>query len=253
MRREVSMHPSSITYWIRDLLATQRVTQPLSAGNEALQGLLRRLGLLPSSASMDVLYAVVLVLGLIVASRVSRRFGLLPGVVVCACVGLIVSPVSWSQHYVWIIPVLCWILASHLRVMNKLLLLVVLALVFGWPPLWAQRDAPVSGNWWFFLQADSYVLTAVCFVVVMALLVVRNERATELAGCDHDPALGHVSSTPGELRRASEHHPAARCGQIEIRRSSRLITSRLRDESLRRDSAEKRRLAYRRVRHTASR
>ena len=83
--------------------------------------------------------------------------------------------------------------------MSKLSLLVVLALVFGWPPLWAQRDAPVGGDWWFFLQSDSYVLTAeVCFVVVMALLVVRNTSGPlKVAGCDHDPALGQVSSTHG--------------------------------------------------------
>lgn len=192
---------NSFTYWTKDVLATQRITQPLSAGNEALHGLLPRLGIFLSSASMDLLGVAVLVVGLVIAARVSRSYGSLPGVIVCASVGLIVSPVSWSQHYVWIVPVCCWILVSRLQPIRKLLLVVVLAVIFGWPPLWSHRGAPVHGNWWFFLQSDSYVLTTMCFIVFVGVFVIRNERGTVATSLCDDPALIEVSPTPGSRAR----------------------------------------------------
>lgn len=192
---------SSVTYWTKDVLATQRIAQPLSAGNEALHGFLPRLGLFLSPVPMDLLSIAVLVLGLVVAARVSLRYGSLPGVVVCASVGLVVSPVSWSQHYVWIIPVFCWVLVSRLRTVPKLSLVVALTVIFGWPPLWSNNAAPVRGNWWFFLQADSYVLTAMCFIVFMAYLVIRNEGASAGRSLGDDPALVEVSPTPGRRAR----------------------------------------------------
>ena len=187
---------NSITYWTKDVLATRRIAQPLSAGNEALQGLLPRLGLSLSSVSVDLLGVAILILGLVVAGRVGRRYGGLPGVVVCAAVGLIVSPVSWTQHYVWIVPVFCWVLVSRLQTIRKLSLVVALAVIFGWPPLWSHRGAPVRGNWWFLLQSDSYVLTAMCFLGFMAFLVIRDEPASAATNAGDDPALVEVSPAP---------------------------------------------------------
>lgn len=169
---------NSITYWTHDVLATQRIAQPLSAGNEALHGLLPRLGLFLPSASMDLVSIAALVLGLVIAERVGRRFGMLPGVLVCAAVGLIVSPISWTQHYVWIIPAICWIAASNLRMARKISVLAVLVVIFGSHPSWLEDQAPIRGNFWFFLQADTYVLAAIAFVALMAVLLVRSKRAT---------------------------------------------------------------------------
>jgi len=188
---------NSITYWTHDVLATQRIAQPLSAGNEALHGLLPRLGLFLPSVSMDLVDVALLGLGLVIAGRVCRRFGSLPGVLVCASVGLIVSPISWTQHYVWIVPAICWVVASHLQTIRKICVVTVLVMVFGSEPLWLQSAAPpVRGNWWFFLQADTYVLTAICFVVFMTVLVVRSERTIVSAGTGHHRPLTPLPSEP---------------------------------------------------------
>jgi alpha-1,2-mannosyltransferase len=167
---------NSFTYWTKDLLSTQRIAQPLSAGNEALHGMLPRLGLFLSSVPMDLLSVGVLVLGLVVARRVSCRYGTLPGVMVCASVGLIVSPVSWTQHYVWIIPGLVWALLPRSRTIRNLPLALAVTVIFVWPPLWAYSHAPLRGNLWFFLRSDSYVLTAIFFVAFMGFLAIRPER-----------------------------------------------------------------------------
>ena len=192
---------NSITYWTHDVLATQRIAQPLSAGNEALHGLLPRLGLFLPSVSMDLVSLAVLGLGLVIAGRVGRRFGTLPGVLVCASMGLIVSPISWTQHYVWIVPAICLVAASHLQMMHKVSAVAVLVVVFGFQPSWLQNDAPIRGNWWFFLQADTYVLTAICFVVFMAVLVVRSERATVSAGVDDHRPLTSLPPEPSPPER----------------------------------------------------
>ena len=78
---------NSFAYWTKDVLAHERIAQPLSAGNGALHGLLPRLGLFLSSAPMDLLSVAVLVLGLAVAKRVTIRYGTLQGVLVCAARG----------------------------------------------------------------------------------------------------------------------------------------------------------------------
>jgi alpha-1,2-mannosyltransferase len=200
---------NAITYWTKDVLATQRITQPLSAGNEALHGFLPRLGLFLSPVRMDLLTVLVLICGVIVAGRVGRGFGTFPGLIVCASVGLIVSPVSWSQHYVWIVPVFCWVLVARLRTLRKVSLVVVLAVIFGWPPLWSHAGAAVRGNWWFFLQSDSYVLLAMCFVVFMTLLVVRTQAATAAASSGDDPAPGETSFPPAGRTRWSESQASA--------------------------------------------
>ena len=178
----------SITYWTKDVFATQRIAQPLTAGNEALHGLLPRLGLFLSTVPMDLLSVTVLILGLVVARRANLRYGALPGVLVCAAVGLIVSPISWAQHYVWIIPAICWILVSNLQTMRKLLLVLVLTVIFGSHPIWLRAGPQIRGDWWFFLQADTYVLTALCFVGVMAVLARRTRHASSAAKSPSDPS-----------------------------------------------------------------
>ncbi|MCP3802308.1 glycosyltransferase 87 family protein [Allokutzneria sp. A3M-2-11 16] len=54
--------------------------------------------------------AVVGVAGLLAARRVWQRFGELPGVLMCALTGLLVSPVSWHHHWVWVAPALVLLL-----------------------------------------------------------------------------------------------------------------------------------------------
>ena len=75
-------------------------------GNQSLRGLLTRLAGSVATAQ-PVWLAVVLVTaaaGLACAALLDRAGHPLPGLLACALTGLLISPVSWDHHWVWIAP-----------------------------------------------------------------------------------------------------------------------------------------------------
>jgi hypothetical protein len=98
-------------FWTRALFHTSRVGNSEDTGNQSVSGVLARL-LHTGDPGLPALAAVLLTAaaGLAVAVA-ARRTG--PGplptapawaVVACAVTGLLVSPYSWSHHWVWCVP-----------------------------------------------------------------------------------------------------------------------------------------------------
>ncbi|MER7071817.1 glycosyltransferase 87 family protein [Terrabacter sp. NPDC000476] len=90
---------ASARYWGALLLDTHRVGDPGFVDNQSLLGLATRVA---PSASVPVWaagVAVVTVLGVVALGRARERAAV-EGVVVCALVGLLVSPISWSHHWI---------------------------------------------------------------------------------------------------------------------------------------------------------
>ena len=76
------------------------------AGNQSLDGLITRLtgsvnGAEPAWIAVAVLVAVV---GVAAAALLDRKGYPLPGLLMAALTGLLVSPISWDHHWVWIAP-----------------------------------------------------------------------------------------------------------------------------------------------------
>jgi alpha-1,2-mannosyltransferase len=59
--------------------------------------------------------ALVAVVGLAVAAVLHRGGRLVPGWLTCALTGLLVSPISWDHHWVWIVPVLVLFVDAAVR------------------------------------------------------------------------------------------------------------------------------------------
>jgi alpha-1,2-mannosyltransferase len=97
-------------YWIQGLfLNVSRVGNARYVGNQSLFGALLRLIGGPTAAARPyqlVAEGVVGVAGLALAAWASRRGQEAVGILVCALTGLLISPVSWSHHWVWIAPML---------------------------------------------------------------------------------------------------------------------------------------------------
>jgi alpha-1,2-mannosyltransferase len=83
------------------------------AGNQGLNGLVQRLsGLSPWANEIAIgVGAVLAVPAFILALRFHRRGQPLPALLVTAFFGLLFSPVSWSHHWVWVVPLLVYLLA----------------------------------------------------------------------------------------------------------------------------------------------
>jgi alpha-1,2-mannosyltransferase len=86
--------------------------------------------------------ALITVAGLAAAALLDRSGRPVEGWITCALTGLLVSPVSWDHHWVWIVPVLVLVAARAVagrgarRWACWALLAAVAALFGGWPDHW---------------------------------------------------------------------------------------------------------------------
>jgi len=143
---------ASFEFWTDDLYQTSRVGKEYIVDNQSLRGVLDRvLHTTHSGVSTLLLSAVVAVFGLAVAVGIHRQSGSFArarawSVLCCAITALLISPISWTHHWVWCVPlvVLLFAEAAHER-----------ALPAGHPP--PTGGAP-RRRW-----RVAAVLTALCF------------------------------------------------------------------------------------------
>jgi alpha-1,2-mannosyltransferase len=97
---------ASVKYWSGELFATGRIGRPQYAGNQSLLGALARFGIEPPLRTVAWGIGVAVVLWL--AVRAMRKAAGNPrlALVFNALAVLVISPVSWSHHWVWILPML---------------------------------------------------------------------------------------------------------------------------------------------------
>ena len=90
-------------------------------GNQSLRALLTRLaGSVAGAAPMWLAAALVTaVAGLACAALLERAGHPLPGLLACALTGLLISPVSWDHHWVWIAPGVAVAAAYAVRAMRR--------------------------------------------------------------------------------------------------------------------------------------
>jgi len=92
------------TYWTRDVFEARRVGNVAYAGNQSLYGDLHRWPF-PSGGQTTlwlVVSAATLIMGLAVAKRCLSDGRPVSAMLSLALVGLLVSPISWTHHWVWV-------------------------------------------------------------------------------------------------------------------------------------------------------
>ena len=95
------------TYWANGLfLKANRIVFLGTRGNQSLRGVLTRLAGSVSSGTVPWIAAAVLVAvaGLVAAALLYRARQPVPAMLACALTGLLVSPLSWDHHWVWVAP-----------------------------------------------------------------------------------------------------------------------------------------------------
>lgn len=142
-------------YWLGGLfLDSGRPGPVIYASNQSLLGAIVRLagGSRPALPYWLAAALVVAGTGLVVAAREHHRGRELAAVSVCAVTGLLVSPVSWDHHWVWIVPLLVAVAHAAWRHRTSALWagLAGLILVFGAYPRVGQPGDPgaVKGLIW---------------------------------------------------------------------------------------------------------
>jgi alpha-1,2-mannosyltransferase len=107
----------SISYWFHDLSDPTRIGPPGSAINQSLRGALSRtFGHDVGTGPIWLVGAVIAAVLLVFALRAAVRAGdTLAGIVAVQFFTLLVSPISWSHHWVWMVPAVLWLAYGRAR------------------------------------------------------------------------------------------------------------------------------------------
>ena len=118
--------------------------------------------------------------GLAIAVWAHRRGYRLAGFLCCAVTGLLVSPVSWTHHWVWAVPLLVWLTTAawRRRSIAAWLAAATAGAVFSdYTPLpWPGHPAAAGPM----AASDQYVLFGLAMLVVVGVALAR-ERGPVLA------------------------------------------------------------------------
>jgi len=148
------------TYWADGLfLKANRIVFLGTRGNQSLRGVLSRLAGSVSSGTVPWVAAAVLVgiAGLVTAALLYRARQPVPAMLACALTGLLVSPLTWDHHWVWVAPgiaLLAHLGATAARGLVRAAWWAAAACLFGvfacWPQFWdPQAGLTPAGLVWY--------------------------------------------------------------------------------------------------------
>lgn len=170
----------SITYWSGAAFDLSRITDPRNPINQSLYGVIARLfdGSVAGTAVWLGAAAVTAVAGVAVSALLYRSVHTLRSVLICGLTAVLVSPLSWEHHWVWIVPTLIVVGGLAWRRRSA-----------WWALLFAASCAMFGLNWldWYapFGTLDlspAQQVIAMCFpltgfVLITALVVTTRHRA----------------------------------------------------------------------------
>jgi alpha-1,2-mannosyltransferase len=166
----------SVRYWTSVVFSTSRPGSPAFVSNQAISGVLARSGLDPhsqgGSAAWLALSAAVAVVAVIGMRRALAGGEPALALSVNALAALLISPISWSHHWVWAAPALMCLAVTGRRHSwrgGTAAAWAGLAL-FEVSPMWLLPHSSTTGElgwaWWEQVIGDTYVIFG---AVVLAL------------------------------------------------------------------------------------
>ncbi|MER5738937.1 glycosyltransferase 87 family protein [Streptomyces sp. NPDC002262] len=196
----VALPSDSRTFWTRTLFETGRVGHAEETANQSLSGVLARL--MHTDAPGPWWLAAAVLLGgaaMALAVRAAVRGDKAVAVLVTAFTALMVSPISWSHHWVWCVPLL---ILLYDRATRAWPVTGAVALAFASFALWWVPHDPgrpeLDQNAGQMLLSAVYPLTATAVFAGYALVVWRTRRtgaadapeALREAVADREPRAG---------------------------------------------------------------
>jgi alpha-1,2-mannosyltransferase len=189
----------SLQYWTATVWDPGRIGGATYAGNQSLKATALRAHLAPELS--QVVYVVAALVCLILAALAMRRaarhdrHALVVGL--NALLILLVSPVSWTHHWVWlaVVPLCLWH-EGPTRPSFRLLAAVGLALILTSPMKWLPREHDQELQWlpWQQILGNSYVLYGA--VVIVAALTIRATASPQRAARQTENGMRLVAQPP---------------------------------------------------------
>jgi len=152
----IALPRPSVTWWFDgNFYQAGRTGFVGDQANQSLNGILTRLAgsVTGGEAPWLVAGVIVAVLGLAAAVILHRSGQTFAGLMACALTALLVSPISWDHHWVWIAPGLAVIIDAGVRAASTgaracwLALSGVVLVVYGaWPDFWSRTAGLLQGG-----------------------------------------------------------------------------------------------------------
>ncbi|WP_157574266.1 glycosyltransferase family 87 protein [Nocardia jejuensis] len=181
-------------YWLHAVTDTSRIGSPDYVGNQSIKGMIFRLGLPHSAATAIwlVLSVAVVAVGaalmhhLVSAAQTPRPDSAIPpasafpvvALLVNAAVLLLVSPVSWTHHWVWAAPALVTAAAwksSHSGAAPYAAIATFAALFLIGPGLVPNgKHRELAWHWWQHIPGDIYILAAIALLITGLTHLIRH-------------------------------------------------------------------------------
>jgi alpha-1,2-mannosyltransferase len=173
-------------YWSDTIRDTDRIGAASLNTNQNVAGTLARLGLSEHARFLPWVAACLLVLALTVwaARRVLRAGEPTLAVICIALFGLVVSPVSWSHHWVWMLPTVVVTAVLAWRHRNAALAAISAAGValMVWTPIdLLPKHHELGAVWWRQLAGVSYLWWALAAIVTAGATVAVSGATTAAA------------------------------------------------------------------------
>ena len=181
------------SYFTRYATDARRVGQPFFISNQSLRGSVDRLdhGVV-SVALVTAASAVVLVAGIALARWAYRDSSPFLGILVCATTGMLVSPITWEHHLVWVVPILMWLACAPDRPAGGPVWAAAAAGILVWAPVLhvpSGGDNELHEHGWQLVAGNSFFGLLVGFLVgVTVLLAVRRRRRDAPGGLSAAPS-----------------------------------------------------------------
>jgi alpha-1,2-mannosyltransferase len=171
---------SSARYWSDEVFNARRTGNLLYISDQNLHSALQRMmAAPPPPLLLDSLTLLFAVGGLAVATWAYRASSPMLGILLCAATGLIISPVSWSHHYVWIVPLLAWLVLAADRPPSGGWWALGTAALFWTAPIWRVPNPQRGyGGPLVLLAGNSYLLAALAFLLLAAALLWSRHQET---------------------------------------------------------------------------
>jgi alpha-1,2-mannosyltransferase len=168
---------SSRAYWTRAIFKPGRAGDLSIVDNQNLWGVLDRFthGVLPDALMLPLLL-VTAAGGLLLAAQAHRRSSPFLGVLICAVTCLIVSPISWVHHMVWVVPAILWLALAPDRPRWGRPLAAATAVLFWSAPVWwvpYKNTSDLHLNLLQLIAGNSFFFAMLLFLAGAAILVIR--------------------------------------------------------------------------------
>jgi alpha-1,2-mannosyltransferase len=166
-----ALRPStSSTYWFQIAIHPGRAGDASDVFNQSLNGMLQRIGqgsMVSSTTMWAVLAAAVLAVGLWRAREAHLVSDELAAVALVGLTGVLVSPISWVHHAVWIVPV-TGVLLGDGRTRGRWIAWGATMLLFlADVPLWGRAGMPLGP---FRVAAENaFVLAMLALLVLLPI------------------------------------------------------------------------------------